>query len=241
MARQLLPNGFAYTAPQPVLGPIATDTGWVRRLDNIRVRCAASLVRKGDPVQGERGELLFRKYGVSGIMMFNLSRMARPGDVISIDFLPDIPADQLPAFLDGRVAALTDALGTRPSAADLLRGMVLPPIAAVLLERAGLQAACPLAADGPGMSALADQLKAFTLEYRGIGDERNCQVHRGGFAVEGFDARTCESHAVPGLHVVGEALDVDGPCGGYNLHWAFASGILAGRHAALLACGARRA
>ena len=58
-----------------------------------------------------------------------------------------------------------------------------------------------------------------------------CQVRRGGADVAAFDPRTLEARAVPGLHVVGEALDVDAPCGGYNLHWAWASGMLAGRGA----------
>ncbi|RNM38014.1 NAD(P)/FAD-dependent oxidoreductase, partial [Eggerthella sinensis] len=67
-------------------------------------------------------------------------------------------------------------------------------------------------------------------------------VHRGGCDVAAFDPRTCEARALPGLHVVGEALDVDAPCGGFNLHWAWASGLAAGRAAAeRVAEGARRA
>ena len=81
------------------------------------------------------------------------------------------------------------------------------------------------------VAVLARALKAFPLEVRGIGDERQCQVRRGGADVAAFDPRTLEARAVPGLHVVGEALDVDAPCGGYNLHWAWASGMLAGRGA----------
>ena len=92
------------------------------------------------------------------------------------------------------------------------------------------------------MPALVRALKGLALEVRGIGEARQCQVHRGGFLVEAFDPRTCAARAVPGLHVVGEALDVDAPCGGYNLHWAWASGMLAGRAAAeSLMEGARRA
>ena len=79
---------------------------------------------------------------------------------------------------------------------------------------------------------LARILKEFPLQVEGIGDARQCQVHRGGVDVSGVDARTCELRDVPGLYVVGEALDVDAPCGGYNLHWAWGSGLLAGRSAA---------
>ena len=59
-----------------------------------------------------------------------------------------------------------------------------------------------------------------------------CQVHRGGVSVRAVDDRTCEVRRVPGLYVVGEALDVDAACGGFNLHWAWASGLLAGWSAA---------
>ena len=64
---------------------------------------------------------------------------------------------------------------------------------------------------------------------QGIADESQCQVHRGGVAPESVCAESLELKAWPGLYVLGEALDVDGPCGGYNLHWAWACGILAGR------------
>ena len=67
---------------------------------------------------------------------------------------------------------------------------------------------------------------------RGVGDARQCQATRGGLDVAAFDARTMEARRLPGLFAVGEALDVDAPCGGYNLHWAWASGIAAGRAAA---------
>ena len=113
-------------------------------------------------------------------------------------------------------------------------------VGTAVLKAAGLHAEKPLAQrDVP---ALVRALKGLALEVRGVGEARQCQVHRGGFLVEAFDPRTCAARAVPGLHVVGEALDVDAPCGGYNLHWAWASGMLAGRAAAeSLMEGARRA
>ena len=55
---------------------------------------------------------------------------------------------------------------------------------------------------------------------------------RGGLAVEGIDPKRLESNRYPGLFVAGEVIDVDGFCGGFNLHWAWASGIVAGEQAA---------
>ena len=229
-ARELLPEGIGYTAARPVLGPLRTATDVVRHLNNLRVRCVVTLAGPdGAPKAREAGELLFRDYGVSGIAVFNLSRFAEPGDRLLVDLLPQVPEDGCAAFLHARRRRL--AFGDRPLSREaFLRGMLLPAVARAVLEEAGLAPEAPLAKRD--VVALARPFKAFPLEVRGIGDERQCQVRRGGADVAAFDPRTLEARAVPGLHVVGEALDVDAPCGGYNLHWAWASGMLAGRAAA---------
>ena len=81
-------------------------------------------------------------------------------------------------------------------------------------------------------AVMAPVLKGLRLPVTGLGDVKQCQVHRGGVSVRAVDDRTCEVRRVPGLYVVGEALDVDAACGGFNLHWAWASGLLAGWSAA---------
>ena len=225
-ARELLPEGIGFAAARPVLGPLRTATDVVRHLNNLRVRCAVTLA--GPDGAPKAGELLFRDYGVSGIAVFNLSRFAEPGDRLLVDLLPQVPEDGCAAFLHARRRRL--AFGDRPLSREaFLRGMLLPAVARAVLEEAGLAPGAPLAKRD--VAVLARALKAFPLEVRGIGDERQCQVRCGGADVAAFDPRTLEARAVPGLHVVGEALDVDAPCGGYNLHWAWASGMLAGRGA----------
>ena len=229
-ARELLPEGIGFAAARPVLGPLRTATDVVRHLNNLRVRCAVTLAGPdGAPKAREAGELLFRDYGVSGIAVFNLSRFAEPGDRLLVDLLPQMPEGDCAGFLHARRRRLS-ADGRPLSREAFLRGMLLPAVARAVLEEAGLAPGAPFAKrDVP---TLAAALKAFPLEVRGMGDERQCQVRRGGADVAAFDPRTLEARAVPGLHVVGEALDVDAPCGGYNLHWAWASGIVAGRAAA---------
>ena len=225
-ARELLPEGIGFAAARPVLGPLRTATDVVRHLNNLRVRCAVTLA--GPDGAPKAREVLFRDYGVSGIAVFNLSRFAEPGDRLLVDLLPQVPEDGCAAFLHARRRRL--AFGDRPLSREaFLRGMLLPAVARAVLEEAGLAPGAPLAKRD--VAVLARALKAFPLEVRGIGDERQCQVRCGGADVAAFDPRTLEARAVPGLHVVGEALDVDAPCGGYNLHWAWASGMLAGRGA----------
>lgn len=229
-ARTLLPEEFEVEEPRPVLGPLRTDARLVKALNNIRVRCAVSLASPdGETKAHEVGEVLFRDYGISGIVVFNLSRFAEEGDALCIDLLPQTDAPTLESLLLERRARLLERAGTC-TGDDVLRGMVLPAVGRGVLKAAGLQPEAPFGKRDA--AALAGALKGLALEVRGVGEPRQCQVRRGGFAVEAFDPRSCASFAVPGLHVIGEALDVDAPCGGYNLHWAWASGMLAGRAAA---------
>ena len=251
VARGLLPEGVPFREPEPTLGPLATEPRWPRRLDNIRVRGALELWRPGEETppeergrhgypmgthEGERlasrevGEVMFRKYGVSGIAAFNLSRLAEPGDVLAVDFVPWVRLCDMEAFLNRRRKMLRASLGHDVTWDDMLRGMVLAPVADVLLEAAALDGARPVA-KGETVR-MAPVLKGLRLPVTGLGDVKQCQVHRGGVSVRAVDDRTCEVRRVPGLYVVGEALDVDAACGGFNLHWAWASGLLAGWSAA---------
>lgn len=111
-----------------------------------------------------------------------------------------------------------------------LEGLLLPAVSAAALRQVGLRTGDRFTQEM--VPQLCDMLKGMRLTVEGIGDERQCQVRRGGFPVERFSPATCEALDVPGLFVTGEALDVDAPCGGFNLHWAWLSGMLAGRAAA---------
>lgn len=181
----------------------------------------------------EQGELLFRKYGVSGVCVFNLSRFAQPGDVLLVDFLPSIRRCDMEKYLFTRRKMLAGSPAAPKSGItcdDLLRGLVLPLVGEALLKSIGLKPESPFTKND--VAPLANALKCFPLEVRGMGDEQQCQVRRGGVNVDALDPKTMELDGRPGLYVVGEAADVDAPCGGYNLHWAWSTGILAGASAA---------
>jgi len=234
----------------PVLAPIATATESIRGLSGVRVRCAASLLGEecdvdsaapGAPLEArpavvatERGELLFRDYGVSGVMVFDLSRHLEGGRILSIDFFPEHSAEKLLGLLRAR----RSALGWR-TAATFFDGMLQRRVVQAVLRAADVSAAS-CAAEFP-CERLALILKDFRLPVVGVGDPRQAQVTRGGAALDGFDPHTMASHAAEGVFAAGEVLDVDGPCGGYNLHWAWVSGIVAGESAARFALGERPA
>lgn len=216
----------------PVLGPIRTDTQPLRGLSGLRVRCAATLLAGSDDdeagsevVATERGELLFRDYGVSGIMIFDLSRYLKPRCVISIDFFPEIAPEELQAMIVQRSMAL------EWRAADtFFTGMLHDRLARAILRAAGVSSDTRVR-DLPH-ARLSELLKDFRLNVTGMGDANQSQVTRGGASVEEFDSSTMASRRMDGLFAAGEVLDIDGRSGGFNLHWAWASGIAAGEAAA---------
>ena len=205
--------GHPYVPFSPVLCPLKTDAEGIRGLSGLRVKCTARLLRDGRIVHEEAGELLFRDFGVSGILALDLSRFAEPGDELSLDLLPKTDLETLTAHLEKQRELR--------SGGELLTGVFHRRLAEAVLRRAG--------SDAP--RRVAGVIKNYTLTVLGPGDVQNAQVTRGGAATAGFDAMTLESRLVPGLYCVGEALDIDGQCGGYNLHWAFVSGLAAGRSA----------
>ncbi len=238
-ARIQLPAPLACSDMRPVLGPLRLDRESVRvtrQLNNIRVRCGVHLLRGGKLVATEVGELLFRDYGASGVAVFNLSRLAEPGDTLSVDFFPTKSPDEVRAMLQSRLERMHAFASVRPTCERFLQGMVLPAVAQVLCKKIGLKPQVTLT--NGNLEQLTKVLKSFDFTVEGIGDERQCQVRRGGFPVSTFSPQTCEARDVAGLFVTGEALDVDAPCGGYNLQWAWASGMCAGRAAAnnLMGC-----
>lgn len=234
-------DGLRILEQQPMLGPLRVSKSYipvVRELDNIRVKCNVMLMRAEDEntmgcIGSESGELLFRKYGVSGICVFNLSRIAQPGDELNIDFFdfghPEWAAD----VIRNRARTAQKLLGRTPTCADVLRGFLLPRVVDAVLKPIGISPDDPCAPDDDEMvSDLGTRLTFFSLEVAGIGDPSLCQVRRGGIDVACVSDHTMAVQGQPGLFAVGEALDVDGPCGGYNLHWAWSSGLLAGQCAA---------
>lgn len=223
--------GHTSIDPVPVLGPLRTGTERIRGLSGVRVRCSASLIVDADDdaaggrvVATEHGELLFRDYGVSGIMVFDLSRYLEAECVLSVDLFPAYSNTELGAMLVER----RDALGWR-TAETFCAGMLHDRVARAILRL------CDLRPDTPAreldLDVMATLLKDFRLPVLGMGDAAQAQVTRGGACVSQFDPRSMESLCVEGLFAAGEVLDIDGRSGGFNLHWAWASGMTAGQAA----------
>ena len=196
--------GLPVVSPRPALCPLACEGLDFSALDGRRARASARLARDGATIARETGELLFRPYGISGIVSFDLSRNALPGDRVMLDLLPEVDVEtarELAAH-GGTAGLLDDAL------------------------------AAQLGRHGKAAGDVVARAKAIELLVTGAADERRAQVTAGGIDVGALDTSTLECRGVPRAFACGEAVDVDGACGGFNLAWAWKSGIVAGASAA---------
>ena len=205
----------------------------LKGLNGLRVSCRAVWRPKGGQAAEETGEILFRDYGLSGIAIFQLSRCPGTGR-LSLDLFPEESAEGLWRRLRER----REALGAR-RAEEFLTGMTQRIIGQALIKRAELRLFGKTAAqltDGE-LERLAGVMKDWSFPVSGAKGWEQAQVTLGGLRLEQFAPDRLESLLCPGFYAAGEALDVDGPCGGYNLQWAWSSGRLAGRAAAAALIG----
>lgn len=221
--------GHHIMTPLPALVPLISHDTYCKLLAGVRVAGHVSIRVDQLEIYGTDGEIQFTEYGASGICVFMVSRIAAKAlelgkDVeLRIDFMPQYSFDDLLAeidFLFGNTNYL--------SVADSLRGFVPEKLADVILMCAGVDGiikACKL--DISVLRRIVAQLKQFEMHIAGCKDYDMAQVTAGGVDITEITA-DYESRLQPGLYMVGELLDVDGTCGGYNLTFAFLSGIHAG-------------
>lgn len=223
--------GHSVTPLYPALVQLRCDHGALKSLKGIRIQAALTLTAGGSIAARETGELLFTDYGVSGVCVFQLSQhaakalAARKQVRLQINLLPEIAAEHLPLWLDSRIARH----GSR-DAQSLFTGVFARLLTLALLKEASI-APGTAASDltNQQRSALIQAISAFSLPVTGTQGFKNAQVTAGGVSLEEVDPKSMASRLYDGLYIAGESLDVCGPCGGYNLHFAFAGGLAAAR------------
>ena len=222
--------GIPHRPETPVLCPVAASiTGAPRALetlDGLRAHGELCLRRDGSAMWREAGEILFRPYGISGIAAFNLSRRASAGDSLLIDLFPQYDRKAFRKLLNERAKTLGAFSADNPKWFD---GLLAPALASVVCH---LYTAChPAETDASHIVSICKHLK---LASRDTAEPQQAQVHRGGIPFDAVELGTLAVANAKGgnLFACGEALDMDADCGGYNLAWAWLSGIRAGKEAA---------
>lgn len=179
------------------LVPLTSDLSYIKGLSGLRVKARATLFDKDNFIAEQKGEVLFKDNGISGIAVFMLSAyMARQKGHyrIILDFAEDISEKEI-----GKYA---------------LEGIVRDNLARNVIKQANDK-----------KQSVEYTLKNFEITGVSLGSIKNSQVCSGGLLTDNFDANTLESKTFKGLYAVGEVLDVDGQCGGFNLHWAWSSAM----------------
>lgn len=229
LAKQL---GHRITPCIPALcGLKCKEKGW-NRLQGVRARGQVQLWQNDTLLGEEAGEIQFTQYGISGIVVFNLSRYAgiglqKRGNITAkLDVLPEFTRSELEKML----VKLQGSCGYR-SVLDVISGFLPDKLAAFVLERNGLDgkgafSKCRL----PQLQAIIETCKQLTIRIVDTNPFEQAQVTAGGVSLHEVDMNTMESRIQPGCYLVGELLDVDGACGGYNLMWAWETGRRAGRN-----------
>lgn len=227
---RLLENlGHRAVKQYPALVQLKCDHGALRSLKGIRVQASLTLEIAGKGAMQETGELLFADYGVSGVCVFQLSGYA--AQALDEKKRVRLLVNLLPEMSD-TAAWLTLRMTARPmdSALGLFTGVFPRLLTMSILKQAGISPEAPVSRlSAVQTHALLEAITAFPLPVTGTQGFKNAQVTRGGIQLDEVDPRTMASRLFDGLYVLGETLDVDGPCGGYNLHFAFASALTAAK------------
>lgn len=185
------------------------------------VRINGMIALEADRVlAADTGELQLTDYGVSGIPAFQVSRyaavaLAEGKKVCAVlDFFPGKSRKDLELLLFERHRQMSYKSGQ-----ELLIGLLPDRLIRALIKRSPQLS----------LSLFAEQLKRWELTVAGVNPLAQAQVCAGGIPLTEINPETMESKKTKGLYLTGEMLDADGICGGYNLQWAWATGVIAGR------------
>ena len=213
----------------PALGPIFVELNAFQELKGQRFDVLASIWRGEEKLGQTKGNIIINQDGFNGPGVMNLSHLVslHPGNdlTLQVNFIAPFWSD-LADTLTGQVS--------HPSSlrAGLLR-YFSPKAADFFIRQARLDPKAKLnALSEEQIRQLLEVTAEAKFKVTGAGSFRNSQVSVGGVPVGEVNPLSMESRLIPGLYLVGETLDVAGPCGGFNLHFAFGSGYLAGTHLA---------
>lgn len=201
-----------------------------KQISGVRAHGTVKAYIDGALCEEDTGEIQFTDYGVSGIPVFQISRSLSLGLYekknveIKINLLPEFDNNQIIDELKHRYSLCA----TMPINA-LLNGFINQKLADMIIDKAGLDKNLYVSSVSVSeLEKIANLLQEITVRVTNYRDFEFAQVCTGGIPVEDIQWETLESKFTSNVHFTGEILDVDGICGGYNLHFAWATGYIAG-------------
>ena len=229
--------GHTVTRLVPSHAPIECDGADLSKLSGTRVRAEAKLFKNGEEIHREDGEIQFTKFGLSGICIFNLSKMMRfePGDTFSsfeivLDLCREIDLGDVLKCAAERTGSIRNESFVSEKLVDVFKTVFKEGVALEIIRQAGFKA------DEDSLVLSSEEARdklvasASALKFQPTGQKgwKEAQCTSGGVVESEVDQSSFESNLVKNLYIVGEVLDYDGFCGGYNLNHAFLSGKRSG-------------
>ena len=209
--------GLDVVEPRPALTPLTFGPDWdMAQLSGVSLPAS---VKCGDHEFTD--DLLFTHTGLSGPAALQISSYWEPKKAIRVNWLPGRSAQE-------ELARVRAGKSSKMLVKNALARLV-PTRLAALLAPPELAAKSVAQLRKEELALLAQRLGGFALTPRELAGYKKAEVTAGGVDTRGVSSKTMECLAIPGLFFVGEVLDVTGHLGGYNLHWAFASGFAAGQ------------
>lgn len=223
--------GHRVIQPLPALVQLRCQGKMFRSLAGIRCEAVVKLMSGKRTLAADEGEVQLTDYGISGIPTFQVSRfasvaLAQGQEVTAVlDFFPSRSIEDTRQFLKQRASSLSCR-----TAGDFLTGVLSKKLSETLIRLAGIAPDTPVSElSSSQLEQLLKQIKHFETPVTATNSFDQAQVCCGGVDTREVRPDTLESRLVPGLYLIGELLDVDGVCGGYNLQWAWSTGAIAGR------------
>lgn len=228
---RLLKNmGIAAVKATPSLVQLKTETDYVKQLKGIKTVATASLLRDGKTISQNTDEVLFCDYGLSGPAILQISRESARDEgkyEVSLDLYPNTEKTALTASIIKRIELLKSR-----TLEEFFTGALNKRLGQVVLKYCGFKLSdSALSLTEKDAEKIAAALKDFRFRVLSNTGFLNSQVTAGGLSTREFDPETMECKKRSGLYCVGEILDIDGDCGGFNLSFAWASGMLAAESA----------
>ena len=221
--------GHQVLKPQPALVQVKTSGKYLKSWSGVRADAKVSLYIDNELIKEEPGEIQLTDYGISGICVFNISRYIpialenNQNVQVKINFLPFI-TEEPKNFLDNYFQAKP----TRSLELELSGFLNQKLITTILTETSLPTSTSYQKLPDQAKNDLVNALTNFTVTVTATNSFDQAQVCSGGIPLTEVNPETMESTIVKDLYIVGELLDVDGDCGGYNLGFAWISGIKAG-------------
>ena len=205
-------------SPKPALTALICNDNLLSKASGVRIH--ASVTAKGHK---HTGDLQITEYGLSGIPVFNISRLVTTGDTIQIDFMPEFSEEQLMNMISHLIMN-----GKEKNTDIVLNGLFPDKIAVLFTTKLNIHNQACHTIDKDKISELAGLIKNYNISVQKRRGFEFAQATAGGVSTDEIDPERMESKKIKNLFFAGEIINVDGICGGYNLHFAWASGMIAG-------------